>query len=209
MTTTLTQRPSSKTWRDDLAIVVDDLSDQRGGALVLPAEFATTESIAFMVRYTSGFLCVALTEDNCERMMLPLVYGFAHSRCPGQRVAVDLCDNGTGISAAARARTIRALSDPDSSPVDFTRPGHVVPVSVGDEAEFTMTQGAVALALSNGAHPAATYAWVVSANCDDGLARAAELYALADEHGIAVVNLSSLQAWWPTFASSGIDRRAQ
>lgn len=202
MTTTLDRAHTAETNRlSDLIMVIDTEAEQPMGALVLPAQYATTEAIAFMVRHTSGFLCVAMTEQDCERMMLPPVYGFQHSRCPNQRVSVDLRDNGTGISADARARTIRGLASAQSSVDDFTRPGHVVPVSIDSQTDpngFSIGKAAVACALDRGARPVAAYAWIVGIDLTDRLPNEAELQALADEYGIATVHFSSLKASWPS-----------
>src|ERR1700722_10531733 len=100
------------------------------GFLVFAAQRATTSLMAFMIRHTCGFVCVALPPQDCDRLRLPLMCGTTDNvRAPAYTVTVDVvAGTTTGISAADRAKTVRALADSRSTPIDFTRPGHVVPL---------------------------------------------------------------------------------
>ncbi|MGH3882155.1 MAG: 3,4-dihydroxy-2-butanone-4-phosphate synthase, partial [Pseudonocardiaceae bacterium] len=111
-------------------IVVDDEERENEGDLIFAAARATPELLAFMVRYTSGYICVALTGDDCDRLDLPpMFHTNQDKRGTAYTVTVDAREGvTTGISAADRARTIRLLADPDAKSVDFVRPGHVVPL---------------------------------------------------------------------------------
>ena len=111
-------------------VVVDDEDRENEGDLIFAAEKATPELVAFMVRYTSGYICVSLTEETCDRLDLPpMFHTNQDKRGTAYTVTVDAREGvSTGISASDRARTIRLLASPDSSPVDFSRPGHVVPL---------------------------------------------------------------------------------
>src|SRR3954470_22593693 len=111
-------------------IVVDDADRENEGDLIFAAEMATAELVAFMVRYTSGYICVPLTDDVCDRLDLPPMYHTNQDkRGTAYTVSVDAREGvSTGISAHDRATTMRRLADPDSTAVDFTRPGHVVPL---------------------------------------------------------------------------------
>ncbi|HET6816012.1 MAG TPA: 3,4-dihydroxy-2-butanone-4-phosphate synthase, partial [Mycobacteriales bacterium] len=111
-------------------IVVDDADRENEGDLIFAAEMATPDLVAFMVRYTSGYICVPLTDEDCDRLDLPPMYHTNQDkRGTAYTVSVDAREGTTtGISAHDRATTMRALADPASSAVDFTRPGHVVPL---------------------------------------------------------------------------------
>ena len=113
-----------------MVLVVDDEDRENEGDIILAAEHATTESIAFMVRHTSGMLCVALPGEELDRLELPLmVERNTDSLRTAYTVTVDYRHGtSTGISAADRAATIRALVDPAVTPSDFNRPGHVFPL---------------------------------------------------------------------------------
>jgi 3,4-dihydroxy 2-butanone 4-phosphate synthase / GTP cyclohydrolase II len=179
-------------------VVVANQDGQGEGHLVLAAESATTSQVAYFVRHTSGFLCVALPGADCDRLRLPPM------PCPGaaaspadQRVSVDAARGvGTGISARDRARTIAALADPASTPNDFTRPGHVVPLRARDGGVLARpgcTEAAVDIARLAGLRPAALLACIVSTE-DGGLtiARPGELTRFAARHRLDLVAVADL-----------------
>jgi 3,4-dihydroxy 2-butanone 4-phosphate synthase / GTP cyclohydrolase II len=102
--------------------------------LVVAAERIEVSGMAFLVRHTSGFICVYLRSVRCDELILPI---FANDKCsvgePLPGVCVDAIEGvGTGISAADRCRTTRRLADANSTAQDFRRPGHVVPLRVPD-----------------------------------------------------------------------------
>ena len=111
-------------------VVVDDEDRENEGDLIFAAEKATPELMAFMVRYTSGYVCVALTEAEADRLDLPPMYHTNQDqRGTAYSVTVDAAEGiTTGISAADRSHTVRLLADPASQASDFRRPGHVVPL---------------------------------------------------------------------------------
>jgi 3,4-dihydroxy 2-butanone 4-phosphate synthase/GTP cyclohydrolase II len=111
-------------------VVVDDESRENEGDLVFAAEHATPELLAFMVRYTSGYICAPVTDSEADRLDLPPMHHTNQDvRGTAYTVSVDASEGiSTGISAADRARTIRLLSSPDTRPTDLRRPGHVVPL---------------------------------------------------------------------------------
>jgi hypothetical protein len=97
------------------AVVVDDVDREDEGDLIFAAACATPELVAFTVRHTSGFVCVALPDDECDRLALPPMHHRNGDRFgTAYRVTVDLRGTGTGISASDRARTIAALASSDS-----------------------------------------------------------------------------------------------
>src|SRR5438093_12029652 len=107
-------------------VVIDDEDRENEGDLIFAAELATPELLAFMVRYTSGYICVPLTEADADRLELPPMYHTNQDRRgTAYAVTVDAAEGiSTGISAADRAHTIRLLADPKSAAKDFRRPGH-------------------------------------------------------------------------------------
>ncbi len=115
-------------------VVIDDEDRENEGDLVFAAEHATPELLAFMVRYTSGYICVPLTEDDADRLDLPPMYHTNQDRRgTAYTVTVDAREGiATGISATDRAHTIRMLADPSPKAADFSRPGHVVPLRAKD-----------------------------------------------------------------------------
>lgn len=176
----------------DPVAVVDD--EHNCGDLIFAAERATTRLMAFTVRYTSGFVCVALPAEQCDRLGLPPMHP-----CNGDeltyRVAVDMRDNGTGISAAARAKTAVALSHAESSPGDFVRPGHVLPVEGrpgGVLERAGNAEAALDLVRLAGRQPAAVLCTVMSDRNPGETADPAELRDFAARHGLRVVSIAAL-----------------
>jgi 3,4-dihydroxy 2-butanone 4-phosphate synthase / GTP cyclohydrolase II len=169
---------------------------QSEGHLVLAGESATTSRVAFFVRHTSGFLCVALPGAACDRLRLPPMPG-PGAAATDQRVSVDAARGvGTGISARDRARTIAELADPASTPNDFTRPGHVVPLRARDGGVLSRpgcAEAAVDIARLAGLRPAALLAGIVSTE-DGGLsmARPGELTRFAAHHRLDLVAVADL-----------------
>jgi 3,4-dihydroxy 2-butanone 4-phosphate synthase/GTP cyclohydrolase II len=179
-------------------VVVDDEDRENEGDLILAAEHASTEQIAFMVRHTSGMLCVALPGERLDRLELPLmVERNTDSMRTAYTITVDLRHGtSTGISAADRAATIRALVDPDVSAADFNRPGHVFPLRAvpgGVLRRPGHTEAAVDLAQLAGLRPGGVIAEIVD---DDGsMARRPRLEAFAREHGLVMVSIADLIAY--------------
>ena len=110
-------------------IVMDDEGRENEGDLIFAAELATPELVAFMVRYSSGYVCASLMPEDCQRLDLPPMMAQNQDvRQTAYTVTVDAATGSTGISAASRAETIRRLADASTRSSDFTRPGHVVPL---------------------------------------------------------------------------------
>ncbi|HLY56738.1 MAG TPA: 3,4-dihydroxy-2-butanone-4-phosphate synthase, partial [Stellaceae bacterium] len=112
--------------RGELVIVMDDKHRENEGDLIMAAEWATPESLAFMVRHTTGIVCVAMEGERLDTLDLPpMVAAGSDRHGTAFTVSVDVRHGTTtGVSAADRARTIRALANPTSRPDDFMRPGH-------------------------------------------------------------------------------------
>ena len=181
-------------------VVVDDEDRENEGDLIFAAELATPELVAFMVRYTSGYVCVPLEEADCDRLDLPpMFHTNQDKRGTAYTVTVDAREGvSTGISASDRARTIRLLASAETSPVDFSRPGHVVPLRAREGGVLRRTghtEAAVDLARLAGLRPAGVLCEVVSQKDEGDMARFEELRAFADEHGLALVSIADLVAY--------------
>jgi 3,4-dihydroxy 2-butanone 4-phosphate synthase/GTP cyclohydrolase II len=179
-------------------IVVDDEDRENEGDLIFAAEKATPELVAFMVRYTSGYICVPLTEAEADRLDLPPMFHTNQDRRgTAYAVTVDAREGvATGISAADRARTIRLLASAETKPSDLSRPGHVVPLRAkagGVLRRPGHTEAAIDLAVLAGLRPAAVLCEMVN---DDGtMQRRPGLELFAAEHDLAVISIERLVAY--------------
>src|SRR4051812_17201557 len=115
--------------RGEIVVVVDDEDRENEGDLIMAAEHATVERIAFMVRHTSGVLCVPMAGERLDRLQLPLmVRSSTEPMGTAYTISVDAQAVSTGISAQDRALTVRTLADPTTEPGDLRRPGHIFPL---------------------------------------------------------------------------------
>ncbi|HVU91636.1 MAG TPA: bifunctional 3,4-dihydroxy-2-butanone-4-phosphate synthase/GTP cyclohydrolase II [Jatrophihabitans sp.] len=181
-------------------VVVDDEDRENEGDLIFAAELATPELIAFMVRYTSGYVCVPITENDADRLDLPPMFHTNQDRRgTAYTVTVDAREGvTTGISAADRAHTIRLIADPKATAADFARPGHVVPLRAKDGGVLRRpghTEAAVDLAVLAGLRPAGVLCEIVSEKDPAGMARSDELRVFADEHDLALTSIADLIAY--------------
>jgi 3,4-dihydroxy 2-butanone 4-phosphate synthase/GTP cyclohydrolase II len=180
-----------------IVVVADDENRENEGDLIMAADAATPEAIAFFVRYTSGVICAALPGDQCDRLALPLMVPpdeNADQFRTAFTITVDLADGtSTGISAADRAATLRSLAHPDSVPSMFNRPGHIVPLRARPNGVIERpghTEAAVDLARLAGRRPAGVLSELV---LDDGrMARLPELIIFAREHDLPLVSIADL-----------------
>jgi 3,4-dihydroxy 2-butanone 4-phosphate synthase/GTP cyclohydrolase II len=181
-------------------VVADDADRENEGDLIFAAEMATPELVAFMVRYTSGYICVPMTDADCDRLELPPMYHVNQDkRGTAYTVSVDAREKvSTGISATDRALTMRLLASPDSDATDFTRPGHVVPLRAREGGVLRRpghTEAAVDLARMAGLRPAGVLCEIVSQKDDGDMARLEELRAFADEHALTLISIADLIAY--------------
>ncbi|MDP9796013.1 3,4-dihydroxy 2-butanone 4-phosphate synthase/GTP cyclohydrolase II [Catenuloplanes nepalensis] len=179
-------------------IVVDDEDRENEGDLIFAAEKATPELVAFMRRWTSGYICAPLTEEDADRLELPPMYHTNQDRRgTAYTVTVDAREGvSTGISAADRAHTLRLLADPETDPTALSRPGHVVPLRAlpgGVLRRPGHTEAAIDLAQLAGLHPAGVLCEMVN---DDGtMMRMPDLEAFATEHGLVLISIAELIAY--------------
>jgi 3,4-dihydroxy 2-butanone 4-phosphate synthase/GTP cyclohydrolase II len=176
-------------------VVVDDADRENEGDLIFAAELATTEMTAFMVRHTSGYICVGMTGDDLDRLHLPPMTVINEDRRgTAYAVSVDARDVvATGISAEDRSLTLSVLADPATTPHQLTRPGHVMPlraVEGGVLRRAGHTEASVDLARLAGLRPAGALCELVN---DDGtMMRADDCRAFSDAHGLVMISIADL-----------------
>jgi 3,4-dihydroxy 2-butanone 4-phosphate synthase / GTP cyclohydrolase II len=179
----------------ELVIVVDDADRENEGDLIMAAEKMTPEAMTFMIRYTSGVICMPLEGERLDQLRLPMmVADNTESQRTAFTVSVDArFGTTTGISAADRCTTIHAVLDDATRPDDLARPGHIFPLRYrpgGVLKRAGHTEAAVDLARMAGMRPAGVLAEVVN---DDGtMARLPQLEAFAAEHGLQVISIADL-----------------
>jgi 3,4-dihydroxy 2-butanone 4-phosphate synthase/GTP cyclohydrolase II len=184
--------------RGEMLIVVDDHNRENEGDLIMLAEHATAEKTAFIVRHTTGILCVAITADQAHRLRLPyMVEQNQDVRKTAFTVSVDLAEGlTTGVSAKERTATIRALGSATARATDFIRPGHIFPLiahAQGLAARQGHTEAGIALAELTGAYPAALLSEIVAS--DGSMARGQELLDFATEHQIPIVSIADIRSY--------------
>ena len=176
-------------------VVVDDANRENEGDIIAAASAMTPELMTFMIRYTSGVICAPLTGEALDRLQLPLMTPHNTERMrTAFTISVDARDGvTTGISAADRARTVRALVDSATESYELVRPGHIFPLRYAEGGVLRRpghTEAAVDLARLAGLTPAGVLAEVVN---DDGtMARLPALRAFADEHGLVLISIAQL-----------------
>jgi 3,4-dihydroxy 2-butanone 4-phosphate synthase/GTP cyclohydrolase II len=184
--------------RGEFVVVVDDADRENEGDLIIPAQKARPQDIAFMVRHTSGLICVPMTGERLDELRLPLMVAEnTDSHRTAFTVSVDyMPGTTTGISAADRAATIRALIDPETTPRDLARPGHIFPLRYqpgGVLKRAGHTEAAVDLARLAGLTPAGVLCEIVEE--DGSMARLPTLERFAKEHDIPLVSIADLIAY--------------
>lgn len=184
--------------RGEMVVVVDDADRENEGDLMMAAQLATEEKIGFMVRYTSGLICVPMISKRLDELRLPLmVTENTDSFRTGFTISVDLAQGTTtGISAADRSKTIRALADPDSRAEDFHRPGHIFPLRYKEGGVLRRaghTEAAIDLARMADLQPVAVLCEIV--NDEGGMKRGAELETFAKEQGLLMCTIADLVAY--------------
>ncbi|MFM0362329.1 bifunctional 3,4-dihydroxy-2-butanone-4-phosphate synthase/GTP cyclohydrolase II [Paraburkholderia sediminicola] len=181
-----------------MVVVVDDENRENEGDLIMAAQVATEADIAFMVRYTSGVLCISLPGERLDALSLPLmVANNSDSMSTAFTVSTDYrIGTTTGISAADRAATVKALVDENADAAEFSRPGHVFPLRAvrgGVLRRPGHTEAGVDLTRLAGMAPGGLLAEIVN---DDGtMARLPQLMAFARTHSLPIITIKDLIAY--------------
>ena len=186
-------------------IVVDDEDRENEGDLICAAECITAEMVNFMLKNARGLLCAPITKERCEDLDLPhqVVENTSMLGTPFT-VTVDKLEGcSTGVSAADRAATIRALADPTSTPQTFGRPGHVNPLYAQDNGVLQRsghTEAAIDLCRLAGLYPAGALMEIM--NEDGTMARLPELAVFAKEHDMVGMDASKLSDKTPVLRAT-------
>jgi len=177
-----------------LVVVVDDADRENEADLVGAAELVTAEQMAFIVRHTTGIVCAPMSGPRCESLRLPqMVQANTDALGTAFTVSVDHVGTGTGVSAADRARTVRALADPATRPEHLRRPGHIFPLRAREGGTLVRaghTEAAVDLLAVAGLSQVAVISELVGA--DGGMLRGDAAVAFATEHGLPLVSVADL-----------------
>jgi len=181
--------------RGDLVIMVDDEDRENEGDLILAADSATPEKLGFMLRYTSGIICLPVVGERLDELELPMmVANNTDVRRTAFTVSIDATvGTTTGISSADRCRTIEAMVNPESKPEDFSRPGHMYPLRYepgGVLKRAGHTEAAVDLAELAGHYPAGVLAEIM--NDDGSVARLPQLVEFAEKHDLLLGTIADL-----------------
>src|SRR5882757_5685706 len=179
-----------------MVIMMDDEDRENEGDLIMAAEKATPEAVAFIIRHSSGIICQSMTRERLEELRLPLMVAEnTESHRTAFTISVDYKHGTTtGISALDRAKTILALADPATKPDDLARPGHIFPLRCAEGgvlARAGHTEAAVDLVkLAGLSSPAGFICEIVN---DDGtMKRGADLFAFAREHDLRIGTIADL-----------------
>ncbi len=182
-----------------IIIVVDDEDRENEGDFLAAAEKVTPEIINFMAKYGRGLICSPLTEGRCKKLNLTTMVG--NNTDPMETaftVSVDLRGKGvtTGISAADRSKTIKALCNDETRPHDLNRPGHIFPLIAKEGGVLRRTghtEASIDFARLAGLKPAGVICEIM--NEDGSMARLPELVEVAKEHGLKLVSIEDLVAY--------------
>jgi 3,4-dihydroxy 2-butanone 4-phosphate synthase / GTP cyclohydrolase II len=181
--------------RGEMVIIVDDEDRENEGDLCLAAERVSPEAINFMATYGRGLICLAMSEDRCDELDLPLMVETNTSNY-GTAFCVSIEARGrvtTGISAHDRAATVRTAIDPATRPADLLRPGHVFPLRArrgGVLKRAGQTEASVDLAAIAGLTPAAVICEIM--NPDGTMARLPDLKEYAIRHGLKIISVADI-----------------
>ena len=180
-----------------LVVVVDDEDRENEGDLVMAAQLATPEAMAFIVKHGTGIVCVSMKDDDLQRLNLPLMVNQKENEeklCTAFTVTVDAKHGTTtGVSARDRATTILSLASRDSKPEDFNRPGHIFPLKYREGGVLKRaghTEASLDLTVLAGLDPVGVLCEIVD---DDGsMARLPKLREFAAENNLKIVSIADL-----------------
>jgi 3,4-dihydroxy 2-butanone 4-phosphate synthase/GTP cyclohydrolase II len=180
-----------------MVIVTDEQDRENEGDLICAAEFVTPEMVNFMLRQGAGVLCAPLTEEAARRLSLsPIVDRDANTSLHQTPflVPIDHRDSGTGVSAAARAMTLRSLADPKSAQLDFVKPGHVSPLLAKEGGVLRRaghTEATVDLMKMAGLQPVGCLIEICSQR-GSGMADSEELAEFSKTHNLPMISIADI-----------------
>jgi 3,4-dihydroxy 2-butanone 4-phosphate synthase/GTP cyclohydrolase II len=178
-------------------IIVDDEGRENEGDLTIPAQFVTAETISFMLKHTTGIICVPMTGERLDELHIPMMVGQQQNQAQfgtAFTISVDARHGvTTGVSAADRARTVQVLANPKSVSHDLVMPGHIYPLRVREGGVLVRaghTEATVDLCRMAGLQPAATLCEVMRR--DGTMARLPDLKRFARRNGLKIISISQL-----------------
>ncbi|SOC36097.1 3,4-dihydroxy-2-butanone 4-phosphate synthase [Rhizobium subbaraonis] len=197
--------------RGEMVVVVDDEDRENEGDIVIASQTVTPASIAFMMNHARGLICVSMEGARLDALDIPLmVPNNTDSHKTAFTVSVDyLPTTTTGISAAERAATVRALVDEASKPEDFARPGHIFPLRANPHGVLGRpghTEAAVDLARLAGLAPSGVICEI--ANDDGTMARLPQLKAFAEKHNLLLVSIEDLISYRRRIEAAEVEIRS-
>jgi 3,4-dihydroxy 2-butanone 4-phosphate synthase/GTP cyclohydrolase II len=180
-----------------MVILTDDEKRENEGDLVVPAQFVTPESVTFVLQNALGYMCLSMTEADCDRLNLhPQSATNTSQRGTAFTVSIDLHPKHggtTGVSARERARCIRMAIDPQYGPDDFVRPGHINPLRSRDGGVLVrtgQTEGSLDLCRLAGLYPAAVIIEIMKP--DGEMARVPDLAKFSKRHGMKMCSVAQI-----------------
>ncbi|KAJ8521223.1 hypothetical protein ONZ45_g2016 [Pleurotus djamor] len=181
----------------EFLVVMDDEDRENEGDLIIAASHCTTEKMAWMIKHTSGFICVALTGDRLQELDIPMMV--TENQDPHKTAYTVTVDykhgTTTGISAHDRSLTARALASPNSQSSEFSRPGHIVPLRARDGGVLTRpghTESSVDLCRLTGLPPVGVLCEMVNDDAQGSMARRDDCRAFADRWGVKMISVQML-----------------
>jgi 3,4-dihydroxy 2-butanone 4-phosphate synthase/GTP cyclohydrolase II len=185
--------------RGCFVVIVDDEGRENEGDLTIPAQFVTPETISFMLRYTTGVICVPMTGERLDELHIPMMVGQQQNRAQfgtAFTVSVDAHSRHgvtTGISAHDRAKVVQVLIDPDSKSEDVVMPGHMFPLRArtgGVLVRAGQTEASVDLCKLAHVYPAAVICEMMNRN--GTMMRMPQLKRFANRHGVSIISVNQL-----------------
>ncbi|KAF9005968.1 3,4-dihydroxy-2-butanone 4-phosphate synthase [Cyathus striatus] len=181
-------------------VVMDDENRENEGDLIISASQCTTEKMAWMIKHTSGYICIALPGDRLQELAIPMMVPENEDRHrTAYTVTVDYKHGTTtGISAHDRSLTARALASSTSTAEDFSRPGHMVPLRAREGGVLTRkghTESGVDLCLLTGQSPAGVLCELVNDDEQGTMARRDDCRAFADRWGLKMISVEMIAEW--------------
>jgi len=185
--------------RGEIVVVVDDMDRENEGDFIMAADLATPETIATIVRYSSGVICIGMEGELMDELDLPsMVTNNEDPKGTAFSVTVDASSKHgitTGISAADRSKTLNLLASKESTALDFCRPGHIFPLRAREGGVLTRdghTEAAVDFSRLAGRHPSGVLCEIVSEENPSEMARLPELKRFCKKHGFVLTSIVDL-----------------
>ncbi|KAF8647747.1 hypothetical protein AX16_006582 [Volvariella volvacea WC 439] len=184
----------------EFLVVMDDENRENEGDLIISASQCTTEKMAWMIKHTSGYICVALTGKRLGELEIPMMVPENQDRHrTAYTITVDYKHGtSTGISAYDRSTTVRALASPSSTADDFSRPGHMVPLRARRGGVLTRTghtESSVDLCVLTGQQPVGVLCELVNDDAQGTMARRDDCRAFADRWGLKMISVEMIVEW--------------